>query len=55
MRKTVAQEPTAHIEYLALCDPASLEPLKQVEGRVLLLGAIRIGKVRLIDNMLVKR
>lgn len=52
MRKTVEQEPTARIEYLALCDPASLEPLKQVEGRALLLGAIRIGTVRLIDNML---
>ncbi len=55
MRETVAQEPTAHIEYLALCDPESLEPLTQVERRTLLLGAIRIGKVRLIDNMLVKR
>jgi pantoate--beta-alanine ligase len=55
MRKTVAQESTAHIEYLALCDPANLEPLKQVKDRTLLLGAIRIGKVRLIDNMLVKR
>ncbi len=55
IRETVAQEPTAHIEYLALCDPTSLEPLKRAEGRVLLLGAIRIGKVRLIDNMLVKR
>jgi pantoate--beta-alanine ligase len=53
MRKTAAQEPTALIEYLALCDPASLEPLKQVEGRALLLGAIRIGKVRLIDNVVV--
>ena len=52
MRKTVAQEPTAHVEYLALCDPASLEPLKQVQRQILLLGAIRIGKVRLIDNML---
>lgn len=55
MRKTVAQESTAHIEYLALCDPASLEPLKQVKGRILLLGAIKIGKVRLIDNMLTGR
>lgn len=55
MRKTVAQEPRAHIEYLALCDPTSLEPLKKVEGRVLLLGAIRIGTVRLIDNMLAGR
>lgn len=55
MAKMVAQESTAHIEYLALCDPASLEPLTQVKGRILLLGAIRIGSVRLIDNMLITR
>ena len=53
MRQTVKQEPTAHIEYLALCDPASLEPIEQVERCALLLGAIRIGKVRLIDNVVV--
>ena len=55
MAKMVAQESTAHIEYLFLCDPASLEPLTQVKGRILLLGAIRIGSVRLIDNMLITR
>ena len=55
MAKMVAQESIAHIEYLALCDPASLEPLTQVKGRILLLGAIRIGSVRLIDNMLITR
>jgi pantoate--beta-alanine ligase len=55
MRQTVEQEPTARIEYLALCDPASLEPLDQVKRRALLLGAIRIGSVRLIDNMLARR
>ncbi len=31
MRQTVEQEPTARIEYLSLCDPASLEPLEQVD------------------------
>jgi pantoate--beta-alanine ligase len=53
MRQTVEQEPTARIEYLALCDPASLEPLEQVNRHTLLLGAIRIGSVRLIDNVVV--
>ncbi len=53
MRQTVEQEPMARIEYLALCDPESLEPLEQVNRRTLLLGAIRIGSVRLIDNMVV--
>jgi pantoate--beta-alanine ligase len=53
MRQTLEQEPRARIEYLALCDPESLEPLKQIDRRILLLGAIRIGSVRLIDNMVV--
>ncbi|MCI0426753.1 MAG: pantoate--beta-alanine ligase [Nitrospiraceae bacterium] len=53
MRQTIEQEPTVHIEYLALCDPASLEPLERVDRRTLLLGAIRIGSVRLIDNVVV--
>jgi pantoate--beta-alanine ligase len=53
MRQTVEREPTARIEYLALCDPASLEPLERIDRRALLLGAIRIGSVRLIDNVVV--
>jgi len=53
MRQTVEQEPTARIEYLALCDPASLEPLERADRCTLLLGAIRIGSVRLIDNVVV--
>ncbi|MEP6936206.1 MAG: pantoate--beta-alanine ligase, partial [Nitrospirota bacterium] len=54
MRQTIEQEPTIHIEYLAVCDPDSLEPLPVVVARAVLLGAVRIGSVRLIDNLLVK-
>jgi pantoate--beta-alanine ligase len=53
MRETVEQEPKARIEYLALCDPATLDPLERVDRRALLLGAIRVGSVRLIDNVVV--
>ncbi|MCX5723321.1 MAG: pantoate--beta-alanine ligase [Nitrospirae bacterium] len=53
MRQTVEQEPAALIEYFALCDPASLAPLTHITGRVLLLGAIKIGTVRLLDNVVV--
>ncbi len=54
MRQTIEQEPTIHIEYLAVCDPVSLEPLPVVVARAVLLGAVLIGSVRLIDNLLVK-
>ena len=54
MRQTIDQAPTMHVEYLAVCDPDSLEPLSLVTNRAVLLGAVRIGSIRLIDNLLVK-
>ncbi len=54
MRQTIEHAPIAHVEYLAVCDPDSLEPLSVVMARTVLLGAIRIGSIRLIDNLLVK-
>jgi pantoate--beta-alanine ligase len=54
MRQTLEREPTIHTEYLAVCDPDSLEPLPAVTARAVLLGAARIGSIRLIDNILVK-
>ncbi len=53
MRKTIEQAPAIHVEYLAVCDPDSLEPLARVIDRAVILGAIRIGSIRLIDNLLV--
>ena len=38
-------------EYLALVDPATLEPIDQLTGEALLALAARIGAVRLIDNV----
>jgi pantoate--beta-alanine ligase len=54
MRHTIEQAPAIHVEYLAVCDPDSLEPLSAVADRAVLLGAVRIGSIRLIDNLLVK-
>lgn len=54
MRQTVEQAPAIQVEYLAVCNPDSLEPLSIVAARAVLLGAIRIGPIRLIDNLLVK-
>jgi pantoate--beta-alanine ligase len=53
MRQTIEQAPTIHVEYLAVCDPDGLEPLSVVADRAVLLGAVRIGSIRLIDNLLV--
>ena len=52
MRQTLKREPSIHVEYLAVCDPDSLEPLPVVATHAVLLGAVQIGSVRLIDNIL---
>ena len=54
MRQTIEQAPTIHAEYLAVCDPNSLEPLSVITDHAILLGAVRIGSIRLIDNLPVK-
>jgi pantoate--beta-alanine ligase len=53
MAQVMQGEPALTIDYLAVCDPSILEPLCVVTSRVVLLGAVRIGSVRLIDNLLV--
>jgi pantoate--beta-alanine ligase len=54
MQKILEHDPDVQVEYLAICDANTLEPLTQLLGTVVLVGAIRIGKVRLIDNRLVQ-
>lgn len=53
MRETVEHQTPATVDYLAVCDPDTLEPWKGTTSRVVLLGAIRLGSVRLIDNLVV--
>lgn len=54
MRAVLESEPDVQIDYLAVCDPDSLEPLPSLDGRAVLLGAVRIGSVRLIDNVILR-
>ncbi len=42
------------VEYVALCDPSSLEALDRLEKEGVLLVAVQLGPVRLIDNVLLK-
>ena len=53
MANRISAEPSVRIDYLAVCDAATLEPLTRVTGKTVLLGAIRLGRIRLIDNVLV--
>ena len=54
MRNVLGGERAIRIDYLAVCDAATLEPLDRIDRRAVILGAIRLGAVRLIDNVLAK-
>lgn len=44
--------PLAVIDYVAVCDPETLEPLTRIVERAVVLLAVRFGATRLIDNIL---
>ncbi|MEA1964966.1 MAG: pantoate--beta-alanine ligase [Candidatus Aerophobetes bacterium] len=54
MRKLIEKEPLAKIDYIAIVDPDNMEEVQNIEGEVLIALAVKIGKVRLIDNMRVR-
>jgi len=45
----------SRIDYFALVDAATLEPLEQAAGQMRLIAAAVIGKTRLIDNLAVEK
>lgn len=52
MRVMIEAESLAQIDYVTLCDPGTLKPLDRIEGPILTALAVRFGKTRLIDNLL---
>jgi pantoate--beta-alanine ligase len=48
----IGSRPEAKIDYISLCDPVTLQEVKTIDRPVLLAIAVKIGKTRLIDNML---
>jgi pantoate--beta-alanine ligase len=55
MNDTLMKEPLISVvDYAGVYDPETLNELPEVKGNVLLAVALRIGDIRLIDNMLVR-
>lgn len=50
MRSMIAEQPLAAIDYVAIVDYDTLQPIERLEGKVLAALAVRFGKTRLIDN-----
>ncbi len=51
MQAVVQEEPRVALDYLALVDPMTLEPVQRVSAGTVALIAARVGSVRLIDNL----
>lgn len=53
MRAVLASEPLAEVEYVSLADAETLHELREpITGNTLVSLAVRIGSVRLIDNLI---
>jgi pantoate--beta-alanine ligase len=52
MEEIIGREPDARIDYLEFRDPETLQPRETIRPGDLAAGAVFIGRVRLIDNLL---
>ncbi len=52
---TIRSEPLAHIDYVEIYTYPELERVEEIEGPVLLAIAVKIGRARLIDNIVLGR
>ena len=46
--------PGGEVDYLEIVHPESLEPLESADGPALMACAVKLGKARLIDNILLR-
>jgi pantoate--beta-alanine ligase len=53
MRAMIRRVPGVRLDYAAAVDAETLEPLARLRGRTALLVAARVGRTRLIDNLLI--
>lgn len=51
MEQVVSAEPLVNLEYVKICDNIYLQPLSELSGEVLVALAARVGRARLVDNM----
>ncbi|HEV7488719.1 MAG TPA: pantoate--beta-alanine ligase [Thermoanaerobaculia bacterium] len=54
MQRMIAETPGIDVDYLAVVDPKTFLPPDDFRRDVLLAGAVRIGRTRLIDNVRVR-
>lgn len=55
VRSYILEYPHTEIDYMALCDPVTLEDVNTLSDGTLMALAVRVGKTRLIDNGRLKK
>ncbi len=50
--RLLSRESLVQVEYLELVDPETMQPVSGIQGPVRAAGAVRLGRIRLIDNVL---
>ena len=56
VRRKIESEPLAQIDYVAVVDGETLDPIDKIgEDVILIAAAVRFGKTRLIDNTVINR
>jgi pantothenate synthetase len=53
MRELIGTAADVRIDYVALVDPETLQPVETITGRTLAALAVRIENTRLIDNCII--
>jgi pantoate--beta-alanine ligase len=53
MKRIIRRVKGSRVEYIAIVNQDTLDEIKEIKGRVLVALAVRIGKARLIDNILI--
>lgn len=51
IKEFISDQPLASIDYVSVAHPDSFEELQRIKGRALVSLAVRIGDIRLIDNL----
>lgn len=53
MRQLINKKKNVRIQYISIVDPENLIPVNRIKGKVLIALAVYIGKIRLIDNIII--
>lgn len=53
MMNLIQKEDLAKVDYVAVVNPENLEAVEKIKGKILIALAVHIGKIRLIDNMVI--